>query len=200
MMFLIEDKFTSINLFNKINLLTEKQVRLIAKGFDWTAKNYPNAVLIGGTALSHYLKNSRDLTPDIDFMIDDIQTIGDMLDSDNINYRPLLSSNGSIGITVDQFNADYLDSDAFNRNLNKLILSTYNLGIVGGYTIKIINPELLTIMKLDLGRDKDIKDGFSLITSGILNRNAYLKYLGLLKSSLNDYDSIKSYSDMIFNL
>jgi hypothetical protein len=48
---LIKEDYTSVNLFNKISLLTESQVTQIGEGIDWTVNNYPNAVLIGGTAL-----------------------------------------------------------------------------------------------------------------------------------------------------
>jgi hypothetical protein len=54
-------------------------------------------------------------------------------------------------------------------------------------------------MKLELGRDKDIKDGFTLIQSSILNKSDYLKYVEMLKNSLIDYESIKGYA-MMFNV
>ncbi len=198
--FQIKENYSSLNLFNKISLLTEQQIQQISNGMEWTVNNYPNAVVVGGTALVHYLKNSRDLTPDIDFMVDDIELLKEKLENDNIEYSPLRSTNQIIGTTVDVFNTDYLDSSTINPTLNKIILSTAVRTQIGGYEVRIISPELLAIMKLELGRDKDIKDGFALIQSGLLSRNTYLKYLTSLKNSLQDYESIKSYSEMIFNL
>ena len=122
-----------------------------------------------------------------------------MLDNEVISYQPLRSSNEEIGITVEMFNTDYLDSNTVNPTLNRLILTTYKIGNIGGYSVKIINPELLAIMKLELGRDKDIKDGFTLIQSSILNKSDYLKYVEMLKNSLIDYESIKGYA-MMFNV
>jgi len=198
--FLLKENYTSSNLLDKINLLTESQIAQIANGIAWTTENYHTAVLIGGTALVHYLKNSRDLTPDIDFLVYDIEQLRLILEDQDIPYQPLRSTDENIGLTVDDFNTDYLDSNTVNPTLNKLILSTYNMANIGGYSVRIINPELLTIMKLELGRDKDIKDGFALIQSGLLNKNKYLKYLEQLKTSLNDYESLKSYSEMLFNI
>jgi predicted nucleotidyltransferase len=196
--FYLKENYTSRNLFNKVNLLNEEQVTKISKGIDWTLKYYPSAVLIGGTALVHYLHGGRDLTPDLDFMVDSLSKIKNILDNQDILYRPLRDSyNNIMGITVEDFNIDYLDANINNPTLNKLILSTYNQGIIGGYSIKIINPELLTIMKLELSRQKDIQDGFALIQSGILNKETYLKYLKILKNTLQDYEALLGYAEML---
>ena len=69
--------------------------------------------------------------------------------------------------------------------------------MIGGVNVKIINPELLAIMKLELGRDRDIEDGLSLLNSGKLNKDKYLEYLNELKHSLSDYESIYSYKNFI---
>lgn len=195
---LIKENYTSENLFNKMGLLSEEQIRDIDKGLDWTTKYYPNAVLIGGTALINYLKSGRDLTPDIDFLVSDIEQIKDHLDENDILFKPLRDyENSVIGITVPEFNTDYLDVNGYNPALNKLIISAPNATNIGGYNIKIIAPELLTIMKLELSRDKDVKDAFALIQSGVLDRDKYVKFANMLKNNLNDYESIVSYSGMI---
>jgi len=195
--FLIKENYTSNNLYVEIGKLNENEIREISKGIKWTLNNYPTAVLIGGTALVSYLSGGRDLTPDIDFMINDVTKLKNLLDDQDILYKPLRDNNNNIiGINVDEFNVDFLDANSNNLALNKLILSTYRQTIIGGGLVKIINPELLTIMKLELGRDKDIKDGFALIQSGVLNKENYLKYLKMLKNTLFDYESLVSYIEM----
>jgi predicted nucleotidyltransferase len=194
----LRENYSSPNLFEKVNILTEEEIKKLAKGIEWTLKYYPSAVLVGGTALVHYLPSSRDLTPDIDFLVDNISILKNIADNQDILYRPLRDSyNNVMGITVDEFNTDYLDGNVNNPAVNKLILSIYNLATIGGFTVRIINPELLAIMKLELGREKDINDGFALIQSGILNKENYLKYLNMLKNNLQDYESLLSYTEMV---
>lgn len=196
--FLLKENYTSKNLFKKINLLTEEQIKVISLGLKWTSQNLPNAVLIGGTATVYYITGARNLTPDLDFMVYDINAVKTKLSYDNIEYHNLNVGSGNVlGITVKLFNTDYLDAEMGNIKLNNLILETPINGIIGGYNVKIINPELLTIMKLNLGRERDINDGFSLLTSGKVNKEKFKKYLYLLKDSLEDYESIKEYINLI---
>jgi predicted nucleotidyltransferase len=196
--FLLKENYSSPNLFNKINLLNEEQISKISKGIGWTLKYYPSAVLIGGTALVYYLHGGRNLTPDLDFMVDNLSKLKNILDDQDILYRPVRDVyNNVMGITVDEFNVDYLDSSIDNPILNKLILLSSRQGIIGGYRVKIINPELLAIMKLELSRQKDIEDGFALIQSGILNKENYLKYLKILKNTLQDYEALLGYAEML---
>jgi hypothetical protein len=186
---MLRENFESENLFNKINLLSKEEIKRIDKGLQWTSRNIPNAVLIGGTATIHYIYGPRELTPDIDFMIDNIDFVKTKLTLDNVKHN-YLNVNCVLGVTVPIFNTDYLDSSIGNKRLNKLILSTHNTALIGGLKINIINPELLAIMKIELGRDKDISDGLDLLASGNLNKKKYIEYLQILKPSLNDYESI----------
>ena len=196
--FLLKENYTSKNLYNKVIKLTENQVQKISNGLDWVVKYHPSAVLVGGTALVHYLSGGRDLTPDIDFIVGDMSKLKSLLDDQDILYRPLRDdNNNAIGITVNKFNTDFLDASMNSRELNKLILQSSNIAKIGGYNVKIVSPELLAIMKLELGRDKDIKDGFNLITSGLLNKNEYVNLTTHLKKYLQDYASIANYADMI---
>ena len=194
---LLKEGFGSANLFEKISLLTEAQISEILNGIDWTVKNYDGAVIIGGTAVVYYLKQSRDLTPDIDFLVEDIDDLKEKLSSDNVHYSQIRGDKGSIGITVEDFNTDYLDIDSGNVFINKLILKTYRNVKVGGYTVKMIIPELLAIMKIELGRNKDVDDGLALITSKVLNKEVYFKLVEGLKNHLSDYESLKSYGGII---
>lgn len=192
------EEFTSSNLYKKINSLNEEQVNSIEKGLVWTTQNVPNAVLVGGTAVVNYISGSRDLTPDLDFMVNDVDSVKSKLNFNNINYKELNPGYSEpIGITVDILNTDYLDSNIGNSKLNNLILSTPNTITIGGYSVKIVNPELLAIMKLEVGRDKDVNDAFKLLSSGKVSREKYLKYLYELKNSLSDYESILNYKNFI---
>lgn len=190
--------YDSQYLFEQISFLSEEQVKSIERGLRWTVNNIPSAVLIGGTAVVHYLKGGRDLTPDIDFLVPDIEEVKEKLDEQNIKYSELSSGNlDMLGINVSAFNTDFLAANQVNPTLNNLILKTPEATKIGGYNVKIVNPELLTLMKLELGRDKDTDDAFNLITSGDLDRERYLEYTNTLKNTLNDYESIINYADMI---
>jgi len=195
---LLKENYTSENLWKKINILTEDDKNKIASGLEWTINNAPSVVLVGGTAVVHYIKSARDLTPDLDFMARDIDSIKTKLSYDNIQYDELNPGyKEPLGITVDSLNTDYLDSNVGNRELNKLILSDPIKGNVGGYSFNIINPELLTILKFESSRNKDVQDGLALLGSGKVNKEKYKKYLDQLKSTLTDYESMKLYANMI---
>jgi len=195
---LLKENYTSINLFEKINILTEEQMVNISTGLDWTVENIPNAVLIGGTAVVHYINGARDLTPDLDFMVDDINIVKTKLSEENIRYDDLNPGVSTpLGITVDIFNSDYLDIEIGNINLNKLVMQTPIIASIGGRQVHVINPELLVIMKMEVGRDKDFQDGIALLSSGKVDKNKYLQYLNVLKNSLHDYESLFNYKDFI---
>lgn len=195
---LLKENYTSANLFEKINILTEEQMIGISTGLDWTIDNIPNAVLVGGTAVVHYITGARDLTPDLDFMVDDIDGVKIKLSQENIRYGDLNPGvSRPLGITVDSFNTDYLDSEIGNVNLNKLAIRTATTATIGSRQVRVINPELLIIMKMEVGRDKDFQDGIALLSSGKVDKNKYLEYLNILKNSLQDYESMFSYKDFI---
>lgn len=195
----LSENYDSIHLHEKVNILTEEQIRAIDKGLKWTINNMPSAVLIGGTALVHYLNGGRDLTPDIDFLVPDIDQVKQKINETGIKYTELAGGNsGLIGVSIPSFNTDYLDAEKVNPALNNLILQTAKMAKIGGYNVKIITPELLAIMKIELGREKDTDDGFKLLMSGVLDKEKYLNYVNNLKNNLNDYESLVSYADMIY--
>ena len=195
---LIKENYSSLNLWKKINLLSEDQIKIIAKGLRWTVENVQSAVLVGGTAVVHYLTNNRKLTPDLDFLVDDVSIVKEFLYDENKKYKPLNTGTGyNLGIVVNELNCDYLDVNVGNVKMNKLILETHNSVTIGGYKIRIINPELLTVMKLEIGRDRDLEDALSLLSSGVCDKNEYISYANHLKNTLQDYDSIINYQDLI---
>lgn len=196
-LYLLEN-YSSKNLWEKVNILTEEQINSFTTGLEWTMNNFKNAVLIGGGATVHYISSARDLTPDLDFLVNDIDLVRTRLSRDNIKYdRLYIGKEKSLGLVVDQFNIDYLDSNVGNIRLNELIMETSNVANVGGFQVKIINPELLAIMKFELGRDKDISDAFMLLSSGKIDINKYKKYATDLKTVLLDYESIIAYKTLI---
>ena len=195
---LLKENYDSENLWKKINVLTEQQINNMNLGLEWTTTNLPNAVLIGGTATVYYIKSARDLTPDLDFLVNDIESVKSKLHQDEISFERLyVGTEESLGLVVDEFNVDYLDSNVGNVRLNQLILQTPNTANIGGYQTKIINAELLAIMKFELGRDKDINDAFALLSSGKVNIIKYKSYVNKLKDTLQDYESIIAYKALI---
>lgn len=197
----LKEGFTSENLYNKVSILEVSTLEQFGNGLEWIKNNNINSVLVGGTALVHYLPKSRDLTPDIDVMVDHIDEVIDELENSNIRFSELKDSYGNdIGVSAEEFNIDFLDMYKVNPKLNKEIMKNSKIINIGGEPFKIIAPELLAIMKLSLGREKDIKDGIDLLKSGVLNIDDYLKYLDSLKDTLDDYESLSFYSQLIESL
>lgn len=183
----LKENYSSYNLYEKIKLLSEIEKRKIIKGLDFVENSGLELVLIGGMAVVHHLKTSRMLTPDIDFLVKDINKLKELLDSNNIKYDNLING---LGITVDKFNADFLDSGE-NKKLNAMILSSCNKARIAGYYLNIISLELLFIMKMKTARSKDIDDAFSILTSGLLNKQAFLNYC------FNEYDSLVAFAELM---
>lgn len=195
---LLRENYDSQNLWQKISVLSEEQHVGIANGLDWTVKNIPSAVLIGGTAVVHYIKGARDLTPDLDFLVGNIGSVRNKLAIDGIQYQELNPGYSEpLGLTVEMLNTDYLDAQAVNPRLNQLILQTPVTANIGGRQMRIINPELLAINKFETGRDKDVNDAFALLNSGKVNKDRYRDYLRNLKPVLQDYESMVSYMNFI---
>ena len=191
------EEFSSSNLHTKISLLEISTIDNMSIGMEWV-KNNINAVLVGGTAVVNYLSSGRDLTPDVDYLVNNINDVKSKLTKDNIVFSDLKSSNGgTLGITVPKFNIDFLDPNVGNKSLNSLILQSKTQTTIGGVSVDIIRPELLAILKLDLGRTKDISDGFALLQSGKVNKKNYITFVEGLKKYLNDYESIIGYQDLI---
>ena len=195
---LLKENHSSLNLYEKLCLLSEDQLAAIERGLEWTVKNCPDAVLVGGTAVVYHLTEGRNLTPDLDFMVHDINSVAAKLDEENTGNKPLFTGDkNDLGITVKDFNTDYLDAEKGNRELNKMILENAAEAQLGSYIINILQPELLAIMKLNLGRERDIDDGFALLGSGKCNAGKFKEYTDKLKNTLEEYHSIAQYEKLI---
>ncbi len=186
--------FDSLHLYENFKVLDRKVVEQLAGGFDWIIENEPDAVLIGGTAVVSYLNSGRALTPDIDFMVSDIDRIVPLLEDAALRVTPLIDG---LGITVDELNVDILSSASGNAALNDLIMRTPVFQNIGGVGIKVINPELLFTMKMELGRDKDTDDAMLLLQQGILRKDRFLDYLSQVDDSLGDPGTLRVYSEMM---
>lgn len=190
--------FETKYLFEAFNILEISTLETMNDGMLWMVENNIDGVLIGGTAVVSYLDGSRELTPDIDFMVRDINRVKEKLNDDDVFYENLVDYNGGyIGINLPQYNIDLLDANEGNTDLNKLIFNTKNSITVGGYNVNVASPEMLAIMKLNLGREKDLNDGIKILQSGKVDGNKFSEYVERLSGSLEDYESIKSYVDLI---
>ena len=194
---LVKENFDSENLWKKFQLLSKTEIRTLSKGLEWTVINMPNALLIGGTATVNYISGDRELTPDLDFMVTAIELVKTKLNQIDIKYQDLYGNTGSLGIVVPDINVDFLDSNVGNIMLNKLIMDNPNVVTIGGYQVKVVNPELLAILKFELGRDRDLNDALLLLSSGACDKNEYISYVNQLKGTLQDYDSICNYQELI---
>lgn len=186
--------FASLHLYENFRVLDAKDIEQLAKGFDWMLKSDPDAVLIGGTAVVSYLDSGRTLTPDIDFMVGDIDKLRPLLEDSGFSYSLLIDG---LGITIDDLNIDILSSRSGNAVLNDLIMRTPVVQNIGGVGIRVINPELLFIMKMELGRDKDTDDAMLLLQQAMVRKGRFLDYLSMLDDSLGDPGSLRVYAGMM---
>lgn len=76
-------------------------------------------------------------------------------------------------------------------------METSDRVLVAGVSLRIINPEVLIIIKLELGRDKDDEDAFALLKSGRLNKERYFKAIRDLQPCLKPSVDIVSYGNLI---
>jgi len=192
--------FDSEHLYHEFMAIVEPAIRdKMIYGLLWLDENNIDAVLVGGAAVIHYLSANRSLTPDLDFLVRDLEKVKNLLESQNISYSPLIQSNGGdpIGITVGQFNLDLLDVNECNSRLNRYVMETSDKALVASVSLRIINPEALIILKFELGRDKDDDDAFALLKSGRLNKERYFKAIRDLRPCLKPSVDIISYGNLI---
>ncbi len=159
--------FESQSLYKEMAILNPNAIAKTQNAFQFIHNNNIKGVLIGGMAVSHFASD-RALTPDVDFLVEDMAGLKQLLLSQKIPFQQLSSSgitgsgaNG--GIHVPQIDADFLDAKQNNVVFNQYILKTAVPARIGGVSFPVINPAVLAIRKLDLGREKDIEDAFKLL-------------------------------------
>lgn len=193
------DGFSSMRLFTEVAALSPNIQSRLQTGVGWIAKHQIPCCLVGGAAVLHYVAGSRPLTPDLDFLVPDITIVVQKAQQDGLAMARL---NGTLsppvtGITIEEFSIDFIDAKTGNVKLNRYILSTAKPTMVGGATIQVISPAVLTVMKLSLGRDKDDNDAFLLLQSGTFTKQEFKKALQDLRGAIEDPASMWSYSYMI---
>ena len=173
--------FDSQSLFKEMAVLNPKAISKTQNAFQFIHQNNIPGVIIGGLAVSHYT-HDRPLTPDVDFMVPNIAALKTLLQQQNVHFQPLASSGSFGGVYVPELDADFLDANEGNVNLNRYIFKTAVPGKIGGVSFPIINSAVLTIMKFIIGRDKDTNDAFKLLPTVPkaelkIHLNALRKYL-----------------------
>lgn len=192
-----KENFDSTHLYNEMSKIEYETSLKLLSGLKWINDN-ADAVVIGGTAVCHYLEG-RALTPDIDLVCADIEQVKGILVRDNLKYTELASTFGKpFGIHIPSFEIDILDSSSGNRELNEYIIkSEYKNSLIAGYKMKIASPEALCIMKFQTGRFKDEMDAFGLLQSGVLKRKTYVKTISALFRALNEAEILEKYAGLI---
>jgi hypothetical protein len=161
-----EAGYDSANLWWEVNALTLEQIKRTQSALDWLVDTgLQNAVVIvGGTAVAHHSGIARPLTPDIDFLVRDLQPIRRLLQQERIAYTPLeFTDDSHVGISVPIFDADFMVMT--NAKLNETIFATSRVSRFGGKPFRFIAPEMLAMMKLLTGRNKDLDDAVKVLQS-----------------------------------
>ena len=161
-MMIVESMFDSPYLFKEMAILNPSSISKIGKAVEFMRENKISAVVIGGMAVSHYVAD-RALTPDIDFLINDISHLKEFLTSKGIRYQALASDGAYEGIQIPDLDADFLDAQAGNVQLNQYVMKTAQTAKISGSQVEIISPSVLCIMKFCIGRQKDMNDAFKLL-------------------------------------
>ena len=183
--------FSAENLFNKVQLLSATDIQKMEHGILWIHKNLNNAILIGGTAVVNYLHSGRNLTPDLDFLCNNFESLTPILEFNNLVYHNLYDfNNQEIGITIPSLNIDILNKKSVHFILNKFIFKDYSTTIIGNIDCKIISVELLIIQKIMLCRNKDLDDAIALIQANNLNHSKINSYIKELSQFDVDTDAI----------
>lgn len=186
--------YSAVNLFNKVQLISPEEITKMGKGVFWIHNILPKAILIGGTAVVNYLHSGRDLTPDLDFLYHDFESLSAILDANHIGYNDLYSFNNQvIGITIPSLNIDVLSKKSVHYILYQFILKDYSTTIIGNIPCNIIAVELLVIQKIMLGRNKDIDDAIALIQGNNLNQSKLTVYLNELNTAGVDIESVLNF-------
>lgn len=183
-------EFNSENLLREFNRLPRVELEKLLKGLLWISEHLPSAILMGGTAVAFHIKEKRSLTPDLDFLVEDIENVKQLLDDQGVFYNALTND---LGITIEELNIDFIDSKVGKLKLNDLILNNFKEVEIVSFKTRIITPELLFILKMELGRERDLNDAFLLLGSGVMNRELYDSFLRVLKEYLQELEALKIY-------
>lgn len=154
--------YDSSSLFAEMAVLNPNAINKTQKAMQFIHDNGIQGVIIGGIAVANYTQD-RPLTPDVDFLASNLSVVKAALEKHNMPYQALASDGRYGGIYVPALDADFLDVNQGNVELNQYILKTATTAKIGGIPFPIIDPAVLTIMKFVIGRDKDQTDAFKLL-------------------------------------
>jgi predicted nucleotidyltransferase len=187
--------FESKSLFKEMAILNPNAINKTQKAMQFIHDNHIEGVIIGGIAVSHYTED-RPLTPDVDFLTNNIHQIEQTLKANGIEYHPLASTGDFGGVNAETFDIDFLDANVGMSTLNNYIINHHTTTTIGGVQMPIINKELLTIMKFVIGRNKDTDDAFKLLAKcNIATLKTHLQKLkGIIEDEIRK--EIWSYTKM----
>ena len=129
-----EALFDSKTLFKEMALLNQNAIKKTQNAFEFVQQHGINAVLIGGMAVAHW-SHDRSLTPDVDFLVPDLNSVKQVLQQQNYPLQPLASTGAYGGIVVPQLDADFLDANQGNTAFNHYVLQTAVTARIGGVII-----------------------------------------------------------------
>jgi len=180
---------------SKLSLSSQKP---ILDGLTWFSKNglLKNLVMIGGCAVATYCPE-RALTPDFDLVANDLDRIIERLEKEDLEHKPLFT-HSLIGYQIPTYNVDII-KPSYGNDLINFAFKYCHIVELKSIKVRVIIPELLLIIKILLGREKDLNDAFRLVESKALSIEKYNQLLDLLfNDRLNpDYVLLKSYSSLI---
>jgi predicted nucleotidyltransferase len=174
----------SKTLFQEMAVLNPNAINKIQSALQFLIDNHVNAVLIGGMAVAHWTTD-RKLTPDVDVLTNEMSRIEQILNQNNIEYQPLAQVGNFAGIQVPRFDLDVLDANKGNSQFNQYVIHTARPARIGGVGFKVIDPDVLCIMKFDLTRQRDTEDAFKLLGSGNVRLRTLERHLSAIGQHLN---------------
>lgn len=178
--------------------MSPTDVRKMEEGLQWVLDKEIPVVIIGGFAVVHYLATPRTLTPDLDFMVLDLGLLIAKLDAHNQAYKFMMRDKTEIiGIAVKKFNIDFLTASNMPGKYLERVFVTPHQGLIGVAILNIISPEYLVLNKLVSGRDKDDRDAFLLLQSGIVIKDKFKEMIHSFRKELNKADTYMLYAEMI---
>lgn len=195
-----KDGFNSQTLFIEMAILNPNAISKAQSAFQFITDKQIQGVLIGGMAVSHWAAE-RKLTPDVDFLVPNVDLVKSILTDEGIPFYPLLSAANLNGIQVTQYDADFMD-EMGGEVPASYVLQTAKPAIIGGVSFKVADPGVLAISKFSIGREKDNEDAFKLLKSGSINKSEFKKHLKALKNYLIgelDAKTIWTYADAFIN-
>jgi hypothetical protein len=125
------------------------------------------AVLAGGSAMSLYVRGSRTVSPDIDFLTLENGTTRKLIKEASFSVPHKLTTN-NLGLSWDfknNFNVDFIFADS---ELEKdAVKNGLKMSFKGSSSVRVIDPYYLFLMKYLSGRSKDRDDCNLLFKKGL---------------------------------